>query len=105
MAVDGLVPVEIVNVDGVSAHHLRVDNPENINGQTLSGNTVTDLQITSSSLDVYITKDGVPLAAIVEFAGSGLLGGERGSVTARLRYDFSRFGQSVEIVPPLAASP
>jgi hypothetical protein len=105
LRVEGLEPVDIVKVDGVETHHLRVENPEGINGQTLSGNTLTDLTISKSSMDVYITQDGVPLTAIVEFAGTGTFGGEKGPVTTKIRYDFSKFGQEVEIVPPIAPSP
>lgn len=103
LQVEGLAPVDIVKVNGVSTHHLRVENPEGMNGQTLSGNTLTDLTISRSSMDVYITDDGVPLTAIVEFAGTGTFGGEKGPVTAKIRYDFSRFGQDVEILAPIAS--
>jgi hypothetical protein len=105
LQVEGLAPVDNVNVAGVRTHHLRVENPEGFNGQTLSGNTLTDLTIASSSIDIYITDDGVPLTAIGEFAGTGTFGGERGPVTAKLRYDFSKFGAKVDIVAPIAASP
>jgi hypothetical protein len=101
--VEGLEPIDIVNVGGVETHHLRVEDPDALNGQTLSGNTLTDLTIDSSSLDVYITDDGVPLAAIAEFAGTGSFGGEVGPVTARIRYDLSNFGQELEIVAPSVA--
>jgi hypothetical protein len=105
LAVEGLEPIDIVDVGGVKTHHLRVDNPEGLNGQTLSGNTLTELTISSSSLDVYVTNDGVPMTAIVEFAGTGSFDANRGPVTAKIRYDFSRFGQDVTIVAPAVASP
>jgi hypothetical protein len=105
LAVEGLKPIDIVDVGGVKTHHLRVENPEGLNGQTLTGNTLNELTVTSSSLDVYVTNDGVPLTAIVEFAGTGSFGGDRGPVTARIRYDFSNFGQDVPIVAPAVASP
>ena len=101
--VEGLKPIDIVDVSGVKTHHLRVENPEGLNGQTLTGNTLNELTVTSSSLDVYVTNDGVPLTAIVEFAGTGSFGGDRGPVTARIRYDFSNFGQDVPIVAPVAS--
>jgi hypothetical protein len=103
--VEGLAPVDIVKVNGVRAHHLRAENPEGINAKTLSGNTLTDLTISSSSMDVYITDDGVPLTAILEFAGNAAFGGETGRVTARIRYDFSKFGQDIRIVAPVVPSP
>jgi hypothetical protein len=105
LAVEGLEPIDIVDVGGVKTHHLRVENPEGLNGQTLSGNALTELTVSSSSLDVYITNDGVPLTAIVEFAGTGSFGGEQGPVTAKIRYDFSNFGQDVPIVAPTVGSP
>jgi hypothetical protein len=103
--VEGLQPIDIVNVGGVKTQHLRAEDPEGLNGQTLSGNTLTDLTIQRSSLDVYVTPDGVPLTAIVEFSGRGSFNGTEGPVTARIRYDFSNFGQDVEIVAPIVASP
>jgi hypothetical protein len=54
---------------------------------------------------VYVTNDGVPLTAIVEFAGTGTFSGVQGPVTAKIRYDFSNFGQDVPIVAPAVASP
>lgn len=100
--VEGMAPVDIVKVNGITTHHLHVDDPEGFNGQTLSGNTLTDLKVASSSLDVYITEDGVPLTAIAEFAGSGTFGGKEGKVIAKIRYDFSKFGQEIKIVAPIA---
>jgi hypothetical protein len=105
LAVDGLEPIDIVDVGGVKTHHLRVENPEGLDGQTLSGNALTELTVSSSSLDVYVTNDGVPLTAIVEFAGTGTFSGVKGPVTAKIRYDFSNFGQDVLIVAPPVASP
>jgi hypothetical protein len=105
LAVEGLKPIDVVDVGGVKTQHLRVENPEGLNGQTLSGNTLNDLTVKSSSLDVYVTKDGVPLTAIVEFAGAGSFGGDSGAVSARIRYDFSKFGQEVTILAPPVASP
>ena len=105
LAVDGLEPIDIVDVGGVKTHHFRVENPEGFDGQTLSGNALTELTVSSSSVDVYVTNDGVPLTAIVEFAGTGTFSGQEGPVTARIRYDFSNFGQDVPIVAPPLASP
>ena len=105
LAVEGLKPIDIVDVGGVKTQHLRVENPEGLNGQTLSGNTLNDLTVKSSSLDVYVTKDGVPLTAIVEFSGTGTFGGDSGPVSARIRYDFSKFGQEITILAPPVASP
>ena len=105
LAVEGLEPIDIVDVGGVKTHHFRVENPEGFDGQTLSGNALTELTVSSSSVDVYITNDGVPLTAIVEFAGTGTFSGQQGPVTARIRYDFSNFGQDVPIVAPPLASP
>ncbi len=105
LAVEGLKPIDIVDVGGVKTHHLRVENPDGLNGQTLSGNALSELTVSSSSLDVYVTNDGVPLTAIVEFAGTGTFSGVQGPVTAKIRYDFSNFGQDVPIVAPPLASP
>lgn len=105
LRVEGLKPVDIVKVNGVRTHHLHVTNPEGINGQSLSGNTLTDLTLSDSSMDVYITDDGVPLTAIVEFSGSAAFGGDTGRVTAKIRYDFSKFGQDIRIVAPALPSP
>ncbi len=105
LAVEGLEPIDIVDVGGVKTHHFRVENPEGLDGQTLSGNALSELTVSSSSLDVYVTNDGVPLTAIVEFAGTGSFGAQQGPVTARIRYDFSNFGQDVPIVAPPVASP
>lgn len=105
LAVEGLESIDIVDVGGVKTHHFRVEDPEGLNGQTLSGNALTELTVSSSSFDVYVTNDGVPLTAIVEFAGIGSFGGQQGAVTAKIRYDFSSFGQDVPIVaPPVASS-
>jgi hypothetical protein len=105
LAVEGLTVIDRVNVAGTLTHHLRAENPEGLNGQTLSGNTLTDLTIESSSLDVYITDDGVPLKATVKFSGTGIFGGEQGAVVTTIRYDFSKFDQEIEILAPIAASP
>lgn len=105
LAVEGLEPIDIVDVSGVKTHHFRVENPEGLDGQTLSGNALSELTVSSSSFDVYVTNDGVPLTAILEFAGTGSFGGQQGPVTAKIRYDFSNFGQDVPIVAPPVASP
>jgi len=105
LAVEGLEPIDIVDVGGIKTHHFRVENPEGLNGQTLSGNALSELTVSSSSFDVYITNDGVPLTAILEFVGTGSFGGQQGPVTARIRYDFSNCGHDVPIVAPPGASP
>lgn len=101
LRVDGLQPVDIVNVGGVPAHHFRVDDPTALDSNTITGNALTDLKLTSSSFDVYLTRDGVPLTAKLAFAGTGTFQGKASSVEANIRYDFSRFGVPVKIVAPI----
>ena len=101
LRVDGLQPIDTVNVGGVPAHHFRVDDPAAIDPDTITGNALTALKLTSSSFDVYVNDDGVPLTAKLAFSGTGTFQGKSAPVEAKIRYDFSRFGVPVEIVAPI----
>ena len=59
----------------------------------------------TATFDVYVTDDGVPLTAIYAFAGTGAFAGVPAPITAKIRYDFTKFGQDVSIVPPPGVSP
>jgi hypothetical protein len=103
---DDLVPIDIVNVAGTLTQHLHVaDASDEIDAQTLSGNTLTDLKLDTATFDVYVTDDGVPLTAIYTFSGSGTFAGTPAPIQATIRYDFTKFGQDVSIVAPVAPSP
>ena len=103
---DDLVAVDLVNVAGTITHHLHVaDASDEIDARAISGNTLTDLNLDSATFDVYVTDDGVPLTAIYEFAGKGTFAGVKAPIKAKIRYDFSKFGQDVTIAAPVGASP
>ena len=101
LRVDGLQPIDTVNVGGVPAHHFRVDDPAAIDPDTITGNALTALTLKSASFDVYVNDDGVPLTAKLAFSGTGTFQGKSAPVEAKIRYDFSRFGVPVEIVAPI----
>lgn len=103
--VDGLRPVGRANVAGTLTHHLRTEDRSILDTSTITGTSLAELRIDSAAFDVYVTDDGVPLTAVMEFAGSGVLEAERQPVKATVRYDFSRFGEPVTIVAPELASP
>lgn len=100
LKVDGLQPIDKVNVGGILAHHFRVDDPAALNEDAITGYALTQLKIESTAFDLYVDDDGVPLTAILEFAGTGTFDGKTSPVEATIRYDFSRFGVPVEIGPP-----
>ena len=103
---DDLVAVDRVNVAGTITQHLHVaDATGDIDARAISGNTLTDLDLDSATFDVYVTDDGMPLTAIYEFAGKGTFAGVKAPIKAKIRYDFSKFGQDVTIVAPVGASP
>jgi hypothetical protein len=103
---DDLVPVDRVNVAGTITQHLHVaDAREQIDARAISGNTITDLDLDSATFDVYVIEDGTPLTAIYEFAGRGTFAGVAAPIKAKIRYDFSKFGQEVTITAPAGASP
>ena len=101
LRVDGLQPIDIVNVGGVPAHHFRVEDPGALDPDTITGNALTALKLTSASFDVYVNDDGVPLTAKLAFSGTGTFQGKTASVEAKVRYDFSNFGVPVDIVAPV----
>lgn len=99
--VEGLEPVGVVNVAGQLAHHLRTDDVATIDTGTITGSTLTELTLDTVAFDVYVNDDGVPLTAVMEFAGNGTLNGKSQKVKATIRYDFSEFGKAVEIEAPI----
>lgn len=104
--VEGLEPMGTVNVAGTRTHHFRVDDPSLIDPSLISASSITDVEFDTLSFDIYITDDGQPLAAIMEFSGSGVAEGVLQDVDARIRYDFSGFGEPIVIEKPVVlASP
>jgi hypothetical protein len=101
LQVEGLEPIDIVNVGGVPAHHFRVEDPAALDPDTITGNALTGLKLSSASFDLYINDDGVPLTAILAFSGTGTFQGKTSPIEATIRYDFSRFGVPVKIVAPM----
>jgi len=99
--VEGLEPVGIVNVGGTRTHHFRVNDAAAIGTSLISSASITDIEIDDFVYDIYITDDGAPLAAIMEFSGSGAIAAARQPIEARIRYDFSRFGEPFEIEKPI----
>ena len=99
--VEGLEPVGTVNVGGQPAHHLRTEDVGAIDTSTITGTALTGLTLDEVSFDVYVTDDGVPLTAVMEFAGEGTMAGENLPVEATIRYDFSKYGEPVVIEPPI----
>ncbi len=104
--VEGLEPMGTVRVGGTPTHHFRVDDPLAVDTSLIAGNSITDVEFDTLTFDVYVTDDGAPLAAVMEFAGSGTVEGARHQLNARIRYDFSKFGEPVTITKPtILASP
>ena len=101
LRVDGLKPIDIVNVGGVPTHHFRADGPASLDPAAVTGNALTNLKMKSASFDVYVNNDGVPLLAKLAFSGTGTFQGKASKVEAKVRYDFSRFGVPVKIVAPI----
>ena len=101
LRVEGLKPIDVVNVGGVPAHHFRVEDPAALDPNTITGNALTGLKLKSASFDVYVNDDGVPLTAILAFSGTGTFQGKASPIEATIRYDFSRFGVPVKIVAPI----
>jgi hypothetical protein len=104
--VEGLEPMGTVNVAGTRTHHFRVSDPTLVDPSLISASSITEVEISTLSYDIYITDNGAPLAAIMEFSGSGVAEGELQDLTARIRYDFSGFGEPIVIQKPVVvASP
>ena len=101
LRIDGLKPIDIVKVNGVSAHHFRADDPKALDPDTITGNAVTSLKLKSAVFDIYVDADGKPLTAILTFSGRGKFQGKSAPIEATIRYDFSRFGAPVEIEAPI----
>ena len=103
--VEGLLPVGRANVAGTLTHQLHTEDLSVFDTSTITGTALADLRVDDLAFDVYVTDDGVPLTAVMEFSGSGLVEGERQPVKATVRYDFSRFGEPVAIEAPDLPSP
>ena len=101
----GLEPEGRANVAGTFTHHFRTDDPSLIDASTITGTQLTALTIDSVTFDAYVTDDGVPMTAMMKFAGHGTLEGKSQPVKAEIRYDFSRFGEPLDIQAPPLASP
>ena len=99
--VAGLEPVGVVNAGGQLAHHLRTEDVSALDTGTITGTAITALDIDSVAFDIYVTDAGVPLTAVMEFAGTGTVEGASQAIEATVRYDFSKFGEPVEIEPPI----
>ena len=99
--VDGLKPIDIVKVNGITAHHFRADDPTALDPDTITGNAITGLKLKSAVFDIYVDADGKPLTAILTFSGRGKFQGKSSPIKATIRYDFSRFGVPVEIEAPI----
>ena len=104
--IEGLEPMGTVNVAGQRTHHFRVSDPSLVDPALISASSITDVEISTLSYDIYVTDNGEPLAAIMEFSGSGVAEGELQDLNARIRYDFSKFGEPIVIEKPVVpASP
>jgi hypothetical protein len=104
--IEGLEPMGTVNVAGQRTHHFRVSDPSLVDPSLISASSITDVEISTLSYDIYVTDNGEPLAAIMEFSGSGVAEGELQDLNARIRYDFSKFGEPIVIEKPVVpASP
>ena len=99
--VEGLEAVGIVNAAGQLAHHFRTDDVSMIDTGTITGTSITELRLDTVGFDVYVTDDGVPITAVMEFAGEGTVEGASQTIEATVRYDFSKFGEPVVIEPPI----
>jgi hypothetical protein len=97
--IKGFVPVDRVNVAGIMTHHLRVTDPAAFNSAAI-GATVTNVVYKTAKFDIYVTDDGVPQVATFDFTASGTFQGKSEGVTARIRYDFSKFDQPIKIDAP-----
>jgi hypothetical protein len=99
--VEGLEAVGIVNAAGQLAHHFRTDDVSMIDTSTITGTSITELRLDTVGFDVYVTDDGVPITAVMEFAGAGTVEDASQTIEATVRYDFSKFGEPVVIEPPI----
>jgi hypothetical protein len=102
---EGLEPMGSVNVAGTRTQHFRVTDPEAIDTSLIASDSITEVEIEALVFDIYVTADGAPLAAVMEFSGSGVVDGAREPLDARIRYDFSRFGAPVVIQKPAIIAP
>jgi hypothetical protein len=99
--VKGLVPIDRVNVGAVLTHHLRVTDPKALATETIGAGTVSAVVYKTVAFDIYVTDDGVPLAAIFEFTATGAFQGKKQPVKGTVRYDFSKFDEPIKIEAPI----
>ena len=99
--VEGLEAVGIVNAAGQLAHHFRTDDVSMIDTGTITGTSITELRLDTVGFDVYVTDDGVPITAVMEFAGEGTVEGASQTIEATVRYDFTKFGEPLVIEAPI----
>jgi hypothetical protein len=72
-------------------------------GGPLEGDGLSNLQLLSSRFDMFLTPQGLPIDAILDFSISGRYAGYASQVQIdyHVEYRFSRIGKPVDIVAPL----
>ena len=99
LAPDGLRDLGISNLGGVRVHHFQTDDLTMISGAAVAPGA--EITISDALFDVYVTDDGRPLSATLVMDGEATIAGTTGPMSADIRYDFSRFGEPIEIVAPV----
>jgi hypothetical protein len=99
--IDGLVDVGQSSVNGVPARHLQVSDPTALDiGGTLGG-AIKDVKVTGAKYDIYVRPDGTPITVLLDFDGTAAIESDSTTFKGQLRYDFSKFGEPVEIEAPI----
>jgi hypothetical protein len=88
-------------VEGARLHHLRIDDPTVVSASNGDDGTLTDLEIESGVMDVWVTDKGTPVLAKFQIAGTGIARSVRAPFTIVGRYDFSDVGKPVKVQAPI----
>jgi hypothetical protein len=102
----GKLPLEKVDwmgldrIEGAPLHHLRIDDPSIVSASNAEDAAITDLEIETGVMDVWVTDKGTPVLAKFQIAGTGIARSIRTGFTIVGRYDFSDVGKPVKVQAP-----
>ena len=86
--------------NGQQLHRLRLTKAVPLDPKTLGGGALTDVDIESTSFDVFVEEDGTPVTATFDLTGSGRANRQTVPIELEADYTFSGVGSDIVIEPP-----
>lgn len=91
--------VETVDEDGEVRHHVRIRGPVIVPPRTIPG-FLTEERVRTSTLDLLITEDGLPVSGTWELDATGRVQGQLQHIIVKAELAFSRLGREFTIEKP-----